>query len=113
MDFDTIKEDDTLVLEFINPLTGELSDTTITIYGSGSMHYRSAQAKVKSEGVHDRWLELLALNIKSWKNVSFNKTKNYKLTVDNAVELLRSAGSLRLDIENKMFDRVNFMKGKG
>lgn len=113
MDLTPFTQTDTHTLIIIDPITGKDMDVKITVYGMDTKEFRNASAKQRQDKSDHNDLVLLASLTKSWENIEFDGDKNMPCTHDNAFKIYRAVPFLTSQVEAAIFNRVNFMKGKG
>ena len=116
MDLTPFTQTDLIKFFIIDPISGENTDIEVEAYGTDTKHYNEMTAKIaKMDDLsqEDKILASIVLMIKSWCNVGFDGVDSLELNLENGLKLFKAAPAIARQIEMKVYDRVNFMKGKG
>lgn len=116
MDLTPFTQTDVIEFFIVDPISGEDTDIKVEAYGTDTKHYNEMAAKIaKMEGLSqdDKILASIVLMIKSWCNVGFEGVDSLELNLENGLKLFKAAPAIAKQMEMKIYNRVNFMKGKG
>lgn len=113
MDISLLTQNDTADCTIVDPATGLDTDIVITVYGQDSMQYRSellaaARKESKDDELNERGLEFLAKLTKSWEGVEY-EGKPLKLTLENAIFVYSTSGTIRKQVDRFIAETRNFM----
>lgn len=111
-------QDAGVVVEILDPVTGEATGATITICGPDSRHARKARREALRAALAasddpdelDLATAMLARCVIAWKGVQ-RGGKDLECTVENAETVFRRFPWIETQCDRKASDRRNFIKG--